>query len=159
MRRFVIFVVFILCSFAIRGQAEVNLANTKWFSPSTDSSFYKSDTVTLINYSSYHSGKSQILENASEYTQGGHYLELTFKTGGVLELSNVSVPNWTVSKKTGNYNWKYDKSTKLLSLYFNKTKFLCLHVLTEKFVEVKNTYIDPAKVRTREILFTRINCG
>ena len=134
-----------------------NLEGTIWAVNNTDSSFFKSENIKIVQISGTKSSNIKDSKNVAEYFKNNNFITIQFKKNHDLDFYETIVESWVIVKKKGKYTWDFNKIRQELKLLFNNQQFATLKPISQYQVYFKSEYIDNPPVASTEMIMRRIN--
>lgn len=119
-----------------------------------DSLFFKSDTINLLKIGNKSFQESQETYDLSGYFKSD-YISLELRKDNSSMFFFINVDSWTISNKTGTYNWNFDEKNQTLTLFYKNKLFASFTPVLEREVEIKSNYAGRYALKTKEIILRR----
>jgi len=143
MRKIICTTIIICTSLFVNAQdfTKKDFLNTDWFTENIDSLFFKSDTISLIQYNNPSPDWSQFEYTECVFKHFNHfeYLDFGFETFNNFNYREHQ-NDGGVTLPSKEYSWRFKKKEKTIKIFKNDILFIELKPILKKQIEIKSSY-------------------
>lgn len=126
-----------------------DFVKTDWFTENIDSSFFKSDTIRLIQHTNYGPEweKDDYAEYEMKYFYHGDYINIGFDRFGRFEYWET-YNNYMNSVAIADFMWKFNKKDQTLTVLKDKKVYFKLKPLFTRQINIESKYAEQNYILT-----------